>query len=176
MKKRLSHLLVLISLLLSGSPLYAQTTYHAPAGVTLETGAECHRHTDDFLKATDYLLSSAVDDPGHKEAAAFVLKWLTNSPDVTIHWIDGNAQAKFKNADALLLVYMAAYAKYALNTNDSDESNRNLAGFHEALAYYKNPAFHATRTKRLDKLVQLQAEGRLDEEVSPLSKLKKMQH
>ena len=62
--------------------MHAQAAYEIPAGVEMATAEECRAHNDDFIKASDYLLSAPVDAPDRKVVNGFVMKWMINTEDV----------------------------------------------------------------------------------------------
>lgn len=154
--------LLLVALLLSTTSLRAQSTYEPPERPDLNNAADFKRYEPDVIAATTYLKSTplGVDTAHRKQVAGFLMQWLIGSPDVSI-----NARASIlayvsEPAD-LMLLYMGGWGVHVIQTSDTTELGGNLAGIRTVLGYYADRNNRVPRNKGLDKLKDLDDEGKL---------------
>ena len=72
----------------------------------------------------------------------------------------------------LLVVHMIGWSRYILKTHDTADLNGNLAGFRAVLNYYQDKTHKVPPSKKLDRLIRLEKEGKLENELSALMKKK----
>jgi hypothetical protein len=136
----------------------------------MATAAECREHKDEFIKATDYLLSAPVDVADRKEVNAVAMVWLTNTDEVTLNLDADLLTPIMKEEPELMIIHTIGWSRYVLKTQDTNTARGNLAGIRAVLKYYSEATHKVAPSKRLDKLVKLEKEGKLEEEVSRLVK------
>jgi hypothetical protein len=127
----------------------------------------------DFIVATKWLDNTAVGTNDDKRAKtnAWVTAWLINSPSVTIE-IRSSILKIFDKNPQLNIVYMAAYGRYCLENNYSkDQLKCNTAGIRAAINCFKLGGDVKTN-KHLNKAIDKEKEGMLEEWVNEAMKAK----
>lgn len=156
--------LCLLLVLACRSSLFAQTSSGREGKLKTISPDGTSGSKDDFLRATEYLFTHPADagEAARKQKLSFVTAWLVNSPDVSLE-LNANMIRYFEKDEAgLMIMYMAAWGRYALETGDTSAVNGNIKGMRAVLAYYKDRANHVKRLKSLDQLLKKEEEGRLD--------------
>jgi hypothetical protein len=127
----------------------------------------------DFINAAKWLETTAIgtDMDTRMKVNAWVLAWLTNSPTVTVEVRSSILKAFDKNAQ-LSLVFMAAYGRYCLENNYSKEEVKcNTAGIKAVINCY-NLGGAVKNDKGLNKVIEKDKEGKLEEWVKDAMKAK----
>lgn len=133
--------------------------------VTTEKGFSA-RTDDAALKAATYLLSLTPDrtesEQGRK-AGAFLMTWMTNSPDYTFA-VDGTVKLTEGNPN-LMVVMMAAMAQYVLtHKEDKDDMEKiRLNTVKKLVAYANNPANNVVPNDALAEAIKAEKQGKLDQ-------------
>jgi hypothetical protein len=93
------------------------------------------------------------------------MAWITGSPDVTITVGKPLLKLVDKNKE-LLFTFMGGYAKYAIQHKDNKDQNlANAAAVRLLMQKYQMEPSHL-RDKNIEKLIQLDKDGKLDAWVS----------
>lgn len=120
---------------------------------------------DAALKAANYLISTPIekDNVNRLVSAAFLIKWMTNSPDYTFNLEAEGGKACKKDTD-LLSVYIAALTKSALDNKEiaNDAKKMKLESFKLFIAYCKNPVNNVKVNSDLKKMIQASDNGELE--------------
>ena len=141
--------------------------WRTPSNVKLEKAEDYAKYEEEVLACIDWLERTPQDikKDNRMEANAFLLMWITGSPNVTI---EINAEVlpflgKEKNAE-LLMTFMGGWTRYALTdeAGGTDVVQGNLAGLRSVIHVYDKVGGCA-KDKELDKLVKLEKEGKLEE-------------
>lgn len=127
-----------------------------------ETKEEFVASEPQVIATVDWIENTPIDENEemHKFQYALLIQWLTNSPTVTLELNAYVMDYTKKNGD-LLVVFMGGWTKYALqNEYTKDEIPCNLAGLQSMIKVYKTGKLK--KDKKMDELVELEAEGKLE--------------
>lgn len=117
----------------------------------------------DMIAAAKWLEANPVGTQPEKttQVNAYVLKWITDSPTVSIE-IDADFIVKlFDDNTQLLMVFMAGYTRYSLENNYSkDKQKCYTAGIKSALANYALGG-DVKKNTLISKAIKEEREGRL---------------
>ena len=143
-------------------PLIAQNNFEVPKDYKLETASDFSNHEQDVVKGVGWLLKSPVsnDKTKRKDVSAFLMKWLTGSPDVSIELTQ--EVVTFMDCSDCLLMFMGGWAKYAIETKDKDKLKGNLAGVESVIELYKNNKDAIGKNKSIEKYIKLQEKNKLE--------------
>jgi hypothetical protein len=145
-----------------GMQLDAQD-FSVPRNYTLDTREDYERLQPWILKCIEYLESAPFDKrlDRRKEANAFLVKWLTGSPTVSITLLPYVMELTAINKD-FLIIYMGGWTRHVLENPDStNEIDCHLAAVGAVLRVYQENETVKKNTA-LDALVDLEHDGRLE--------------
>ncbi|MEM6769137.1 MAG: hypothetical protein AAF597_01020 [Bacteroidota bacterium] len=159
-------LLVLCFILLC-APGFGQK-FTIPKDAKFDVAEDYEAQHESVIAAVDYLEQTPPDQqPGYrKQVNAYLLQWLTGTPTVTLS-LDGNIVTFMEQADCFML-YMGAYARYALQEKTKDPVAANVAAINSVLSFYNANKAALGKVKALDKYQKLADKGKLE---STLKKL-----
>ncbi|MCU0336022.1 MAG: hypothetical protein MUF62_13450 [Chitinophagaceae bacterium] len=114
------------------------------------------------LTAATYLLTKPLSDPQRPAALAYVLRWMTGSPDYSFS-LDAKAMRFTKSNDDLLGLYMAGMARFALENKDkaADAKAVNMGGLQHVANYASHAANGVKLNGELKKLIKASQDGKL---------------
>ncbi|HZX57597.1 MAG TPA: hypothetical protein VFE54_02685 [Mucilaginibacter sp.] len=122
------------------------------------------KYNDNIIKTIDWLQQSPWSQPldNRKPANAFLMAWLTGTPDVSISIGSSLTKLVDKNPE-MLIIFMGGYTKYALqHKNDFNKDLANAAGLRAMIDKYTNdPA--RKKDSAMEKLIKIDKDGKLDE-------------
>jgi hypothetical protein len=134
--------------------------------IEIKTAEECRTYDPKALECASFILSSPYkkEDQNRLHASAFLIKWMTASPDYTFE-IDKSATELTKKNDALIITYMAAMTKYSLENKrkSKDAKAVKLGSIHLFLEYCKNEVNDVKLTKEIKKAIEADSEGKLND-------------
>jgi len=159
--KPLSSILTGLTLLLT-AVVFAQD-FELPVNQP-STKEEFVNSEKDFITTAKWLENTPIgkEIDKRKLANAWVIVWITNSPTVTVEMYAGIMKPFDRNSD-LLGVFMAGYARYALENNyDKDAFKGNLAGI-KSVINCVNLGGDIKKDKNLTKLLTVDKEGKLED-------------
>ena len=119
------------------------------------------KYQPDVLKAVDWLVNNSPEHPKRQQANAFLIGWLTGSPDVTLE-INADILTFMEDNSQLLPVFMGGWAKYALESKDNDTVKGTVAGINTTLAFYEKYKSEIGKSKGLDAYAKLRDNGKLE--------------
>lgn len=138
-------------------------SYEVPKDYVLKTKEDYSKYENDIINTVDWLQQTPWGEQyeKRKEANAFLIAWITGSPNVSISVAAPLMKLVDKNKD-LLIAFMAGYTKYALQHKDAPNNNlANAAGLRELITKYQMEKSHV-KDKNVEKLIQLDKDGKLD--------------
>ena len=163
--------LTLCFLLFIGVQLTAQT-FEVPENVTLEKAEDYKQYEDAIVKGTEWLMNTPINSQQakRKEVNAFLMKWMTGSPDVSLE-LNGDILTFMGECPDCLMIFMAGWTKYAIQ-NDSKVSNvdGSIQGIKDVIALYKKNKATIGKNKAIEKYIKLEEKGKLEKHIA--SKLK----
>jgi hypothetical protein len=139
-------------------------TYEVPKDYVLKVKEDYPKYNDDVVKTVDWLqqTSWAEQTDKRKEASAFLIAWITGSPDVSVEIGSALLKLADKNKE-LLITFMGGYTKYAiLHKSDFDKNQANVFALRAMIEKYNN---EPTRKKdsAMEKLIKMDKDGKLEE-------------
>ena len=138
--------------------------FKVPENVTLNTKEDYINTEKDVINAAKWLEATQLGKEMDKriQVNAFVLKWLTGSSTVTVEVNRFCTDLTDRNPH-LLGVFLASFARYALENNYSkDKLKGNTAAIKGMINCY-NLGGEAKKNKLLDKAVEADKNGKLEE-------------
>lgn len=160
--------IVLISILLVSAFILRAQDFEVPVDYSFESASDYAKYETDILNCIDWLESSPLGFQGEKrnDAAAFLLTWVSGSPDVSIELNEKMIWYIESNPD-LLVIFVGGWTRLAIQnpTDGKDVVKGSLAGIESVLKVYKK-GISVTDDKQLNKLIKIQAKGGLEKWVA----------
>src|SRR5688572_23951210 len=118
---RLIPIFLLGTTLLLGYTGFCQE-FFVPVNYQFTSKEDYTKYEKDIIDATKWLLSTPLKEQQEKraEVSAFVVKWINGSPTVNVEINPAIMDFEKKNP-GMLILYMAASAKYVLENNYSKD-------------------------------------------------------
>ena len=139
-------------------------TWEVPKNYVLDKKEDYAKYEKDVINGSNWLETSPYNKEAakRKEAGAFLLKWIMGSPNVTIELNANTLTFNDKNPDFLTL-FMGGWTRFVLENPASadDKVKGTLAGIKSVLKVYK-AGNGVKKDKNVDKLVKLEADGKLE--------------
>jgi hypothetical protein len=161
MKKTLA--LLLLFTCFFNSYLFSQD-FVVPANYRLEAKEDYSPYEKDVIAAAKWLETISFNTESEKvsEVTAFVIKWISGSPTVNVGIYPIVMDLESKNK-GMLVLYMAACARYSLENNYSKNMQaQQKAAILSMINAYKT-ANGIKKDKKMDKLIKANDEGKLDD-------------
>lgn len=159
--KRLTLLLILIFPI----SLFAQD-FTVP-DYKFEKAEDFAPYNEEVLRGIDWILETPLGEQADKRKTiyAFLMAWMTGSPDVHIV-VDQNIVTSMggPNPD-LLMIFLSGWTQYALTSDKKENLRGNLRGIEAVIAFYKKNNGVIQKDKNVDKYIKLQEKGKLEEEI-----------
>lgn len=155
-------LLLGLALLLT-APAGAQTAFPVPTSYSLESRADYDQYAPQIIETVNWLEASTLpaDNPQRLKANAFLMKWLTGSPTVTVD-VQPYALDLYGKDPNLLMAFMGGWTRYALqHPTEKDKVVLNTEGVKTLLNVYKLKG--GKGNKKASELVKLEEQGKLSE-------------
>jgi hypothetical protein len=167
MKKITQTLLAFTIAVLSVLNISAQTAFEVPVDYQLNVKEDYPKYEADIIAAANWLESNDLNKESQKrkEVSAFVIKWITGSPYVTVSLTEQVSKLYGKNS-SLLIIYMASYTKHYLeNKTSATQFSGTKAALISMMNVYKK-GIEISKTKEMEKLIKLTEENKLDEYIT----------
>ena len=141
-----------------------------PEPMKFEDKETCRKHNDDAMKCISYYLTHKVSAPQMNQAAQYIFNWCVASDDVDI--VIGEEIASMAGSVesmAYHIAYMAAYSYFCLTEKVKKLDERLFISTIDVLLQFYEPNRELTgKVELLDNYLQLQKEGKLEEELCKL--------
>ena len=155
--------LLSVGLLLTGNSTFAQD-FNVPESYQLNSKEDYAKYEKDIIAATNWLIATPFNEQAEKrrEVSAFVVQWINGSPTVNVEINPTIMDFENKNA-GMLVLYMAASAKYVLENNYSkDMRAKHRAALRDMIKVYQ-AGKGIQKDKKMEKLMKSDGEGKIDE-------------
>lgn len=133
--------------------------------IKLEIGTDYKNAESQALEASNYILTAPFDgkDINRLKSLAFVIKWMSGTPDYTFS-LDNVAQKIMKKNDDLLGLYIAALTKSVLEDNSlgKDDARLKMLAVRLVIKYCQDTSNNIKMTKSLRDLAEADAKGELE--------------
>ena len=148
--------------------MIAATTYSqdfdVPKSYSFEKAKDYTGQNHAVIKAVDWLENTPLtqDTSKRKEVNAFLMAWLSGSPDVSID-LSGDI-VTFMDCGDCLVVFMGGWAKYALVNKDYNNTLKgNIAGIESTISFYQKNKNAIGKTKAIEKYIKQKDKGTLED-------------
>jgi len=138
--------------------------FDVPGNYQLESREDYSKYEKDIVNAAKWLVATPLNEQEakRKEVSAFVVKWISGSPNVNVEINPAIMDFEKKNK-GMLVIYMASSAKYVLENNYSNDMRaKQKAALHDMILVYKTGK-GIEKDKKMEKLIKADDEGTLDE-------------
>lgn len=144
--------------------------FRVPKRLKLEKAEDYAKYEDDVLKAVKWLKNTPVHEQKskRKEVGAFLMKWITGAPDLTLT-IDLKVCPYAEDPDCFLM-FMAGWTEYALSKKDDSASEGAYAGTIAVLDFYEKNKYELGKVKGIKKLIKKRKKGKLKAHIEKLTK------
>ena len=156
-------ILALIATSILAISTYAQDC-DVPKNYVLEKPEDFAYYESDILKCINWLLNAPMNDQTikRKEVNAFVLKWISGSPNVTIEMSQKIVNFSKENSE-LLMIFMCGWTKYSLETRVfNDKYYGNLKGIEAVINFYTKNKASLAKDKAVEKYIKMKEKGELE--------------
>jgi hypothetical protein len=149
--------------MLIGHILKAQT-FNAPA-LEIHEKKDYAKYDNDIIACVNWLENTPLDQEPEKrtEANAFLIKWLSGTPDVAVS-LNSEIVTKYTDKNPQLLVlFLGGWSRYALQNNYSrDQLKGYYYGFKTMVLVYRK-GIAIKEEKALEHLVKVDDDGKLED-------------
>ena len=139
---------------------YAKPDFEIPEPKAYDSAEECRKDNDIALKVAKFYLDANLPDDvvWAKDAASFLLTWITASGDITLVISDKRCEflkCKDKNIGSLVLMaYMSGCVDYCLENKQHDHDfNMHYFALTKMMEYYEKNREITGSDKEMDKLL-----------------------
>lgn len=157
---------LLAVLILFAFSVYGQE-YTVPKNVKFENKDDYAVYEPQVKETIDWLLATSLGKEANKrtEANAFLMMWLTGTPNVSIN-VNTDILPFIKKSPELLLPFIAGCVKYSLENNYSkDNILLNKAGIETVVAFYRNNRGYLKKDDSIEKYEKLLEKGKLEDDL-----------
>ncbi|HMC01805.1 MAG TPA: hypothetical protein VKN14_12285 [Flavobacteriaceae bacterium] len=161
MKKNLSIFLFFLFTL----SLTAQN-FDVPKDYSFEKAEDYSKQRNNIVKAVTWLENTPIgqETEKRKEVSAYLMQWLTGTPDVTISL--NTEVITFMDCADCLMVFMGSWAKYAITNKDyKNELKASIAGIESVIKLYENNKSVIKKNKAIEKYIRLKDKGKLENDI-----------
>ncbi|MDR1090744.1 MAG: hypothetical protein LBL79_06680 [Prevotella sp.] len=157
---------LLVVLVIFTFTVYGQE-YMVPKNVKFENKEDYAAYEPQVKETINWLLATSLGKEANKrtEANAFLIMWLTGTPDVSIN-VNTDILPFIKKSPELLIPFIAGCIKYSLENNYSkDNILLNKAGIETIVAFYRNNRGYLKKDDNIEKYEKLMEKGKLEEDI-----------
>jgi hypothetical protein len=137
--------------------------FEVPKNYKLDKAEDYATYEPDVVKCFDWLMKTPVNEQAakRKEANAFLIKWLSGSPSVSLE-IKQEIVTFMGSSPDLFMIFMGGWAKYALESKDyKNKIAGNLAGIESVIEFYKKNKDFVPKDKNIEKYIEMKDKGTL---------------
>jgi hypothetical protein len=137
--------------------------FEVPKNYKLDNAKDYAQYQDDVVKCFDWLMKTPLNEQTEKrgEANAFLLKWLSGSPDLSID-IKPDIVTFMGTSPDLLMIFMGGWAKYSLESKDfSNKIAGSKAGIEAVIEFYTKNRDLMSKDKNVEKYIKMKDKGTL---------------
>ncbi len=151
---------MLICLLFVSTSLLAQEV-EIVNDVKLENAKDYKKTEQLVLNSTEWLLKTPIsENPGkRKEVNAFLMKWMSGSPTVSIELVSGIVPLDCADC---LMSFMSGWTKYSIeNDYSKNKVECAVAGAENAIEFYQKNKSELGKNSDMEKLIKQKKKGKL---------------
>jgi hypothetical protein len=142
--------------------IYSQD-FEVPKNYKLDKAEDYAPYEQDVIKCFDWLMKTPINEKTakRKEANAFLLKWLSGSPNVHLE-IKQEIVTFMGTSPDLLMIFMGGWAKYSLESKDfNNKIAGSLAGIESVIEFYTKNKGLMPKDKNVEKYIKMKDKGTL---------------
>lgn len=135
--------------------------FSVPKGYKFVKAEDYVKYELDFIKCFDWLMKVPAGEQTAKREKAnkFVTEWLMGTKSVQID-VNMNIVTFMEPNPDLLMVFMAGWAKHAIETS-KDKIGCNVKGLEAVIAYYQKNLASLEKDKNVEKYIKMHEKGKL---------------
>lgn len=155
MKTLVLSAIIFLSLVFPANELLAQSTFELPA-IELKTKDDYTKYEPTLIEATQWLETTDLDkeEDKRKKVNAFVVQYVSGTPAFSVE-IGGGLMKLFEKNDQLMFLYLAGYARYALENKATPDKKKSItAGLGSMMTVYKK-GIKISKNKEMEKVLKL---------------------
>ncbi len=141
---------------------YAQT-FEVPENYILESKEDYLKYEKNVIEAANWIIDMPIteDRSKRKEVSAFLMKWLTGNPNVSIY-LSYDIAPFIDNPD-LRMVFIGGLTKYSLDSiENKNELDKNIAGVNAVIEFYENNKKEIGINESVENYIKLKDSGELE--------------
>lgn len=135
--------------------------FEVPKNYSLVKAEDYEPYNQDVLNAIKWLENTPLDkqQDKRKNVSAFLMKWLTGSPKVSISINEYTIDLAEKNSE-LLMIFLGGWAEASINNSYKiSDTEGNIAGIKSVVKFYnKNRKLGIKKNKTVEKLSKLKTD------------------
>ena len=144
----------------------AQTKFDVPKNVQLKAGSDYPKYKDDIINAAKWLEETDLDKDiaKRKEVDAFIIQWISGTPDITVAVTEGHTKLYGDNTE-LMIVFLASYSRNFLENQNATKETATKAGVISMMNVYKK-GIAIAKNKEMEKAIKANDNGKLDKYIT----------
>lgn len=132
--------------------------------IQLKTKEDFSKHEQDVINGYNWLMKTPIGEnpQKRKEISAFLLKWMTGSPNVSLELSE--KIVTYMDCGECLMIFMSGWTNYALTTKDlNNKFKGNLAGTKSVIEFYKKNKKALGKNNAIEKFIKLDVNNKLED-------------
>ncbi|MCD4793814.1 MAG: hypothetical protein K8R54_11300 [Bacteroidales bacterium] len=137
--------------------------FEVPQNYKLDKVEDYALYEQDVINCVDWLMKTPLNKEAskRKDANAFLLKWMTGSPNVHLE-IKQEIVTFISTSPDLFMLFMGGWTKYSLETKDFDDKVAgNMAGIKTVIDFYTKNKEFIKKDKNIEKYIKMKEKGKL---------------
>ncbi len=158
----MNRLFLITVMALAAMTTFAQD-FEVPQNPRLKTNEDYIAQEPNIMAAIDWVMKTPPGDQDEKrkDVDAFLLKWMSGTKALSMG-IDSKILTFMESSPDLLTIFMAGWAKYALETKDGDNQvTGNIHGLEAVIDYYTKFKQSSAKDRHVEKYIKMKADGSL---------------
>jgi hypothetical protein len=139
--------------------------FNVPKDFVANKAEDYAKYESDIILCINWIMATPVNEQAEKRksAYAFFIKWLTGTPNVSVGVKSEIVNFMQPNSD-LLLIFMAGWTKYALETKDyKNQLIGNEKGIESVIEFYQKNKSNLQKDKNVEKYIKMKEKGTLED-------------
>lgn len=139
--------------------------FEVPINYKLDVAEDYTLYEQDVLNCFNWLMITPINEQAikRKDAYAFMLIWLSGSPNVHID-IKPEIVTFMNTSPDLLMIFMGGWGKYSIETKDYyNKIEGSKAGIESVIEFYNMNSHLLPKDKNVEKYIKMKDKGTLNE-------------
>lgn len=146
--------------------------FEVPKNYKLEKVEDYAVYEKDVVNCFNWLMKTPPNQQAdkRKEANAFLLKWMTGSPNVKLE-IKPGIVTFMENPD-IFMMFLGGWTKYSLESKDfKNKVAGNMAGIEAIIEFYTKHKAFLKKDKNVEKYIKMNKKGKLEDYIKKNAQL-----